>query len=59
MQADLLDISHKNHIFSNIVMRIYIDIMKVLENNEVDSFLILVSIDYIVNLCFCNLLTKV
>ena len=59
MQADLLDISHKNHIFSNIVMRIYIDIMKVLENNKVDDFSILVPIDYIVYLYFYNLLTKV
>ena len=59
MQADLLDISHKNRIFSNIVIRIYINIMKVLEDNEVDSFPILVPIDYIVYLYFYNLLTKV
>ena len=59
MQADLLDTSHKNRTFSNMVMRICIDIVKVLEDNEVDDFPILVPAGRIVYLCFRNLLTEV
>jgi hypothetical protein len=42
MQADLLNTLHKNRTFSDMVMRICINIVKVQEDNEVDGFLILV-----------------